>query len=359
MTDGPAAGQARPLPYALGFVGGGLERHAERRGAATALAAVPEARALLMWRGRPLVSGPPEAPRLAWRPLTAPLPGQGDGEGDGEGDSQGDSQRNGARIYLGEVAGHDGLAGPLFAIDISGWAPEGADPGDPGPGRWGEDQPAPPELGGPEPDARFADLRALTARLAPFDAEVAATAKGILEWHRTHGFCAACGAPSVLEQGGWQRRCPACGRAHFPRTDPVVIMLVTDGNRLLIGRSPAWPEGFYSLLAGFMEPGETVAAAVRREVAEETAVACGRVRLLNSQPWPFPASLMIGCIAEATSRAITVDPAELDDALWVTREELLAIYAGTHPTITAPRHGAIAGHLMHLWLADRLDSSDI
>ena len=334
MTDQTPSRPAPPLPYALGFAGGGLARHAERRSAAAALAARPDATGLVMWRGRPLVTGPADAPGLAWRPMSAQLPGAGDG----------------TRIYLG-----DNGDGPLFALDISDWSPDGALAADPGPGRAGEDQPAPPDLAGPDPDARFTDLRALTSRLDPFDAEVAATAKEVLEWHRTHGFCAACGAASELADGGWQRRCPACGRAHFPRTDPVVIMLVTRGNQLLLGRSPGWPEGFYSLLAGFMEPGETVEAAVRREVAEETGVACGAVRLLNSQPWPFPASLMIGCIAQATSTAITLDPAELDDALWVSREELLAIFAGTHPTITAPRHGAIAGHLMHLWLADRLD----
>lgn len=334
MTDRPEPSFPGGHAYALGYGGGGLERRAERRHEAAALAEDPGARALAMWQGRPLVSGSAESPALAWRPMSTAMPGAG----------------SGARIYLG-----DNGTGPLFAVDVSDWTPETGAIADLGPGRMGEDQPAPPALCNPDPDARFADLRGLTARLVPFDAEVAATAKGILEWHRTHGFCATCGAPSVLESGGWQRRCPACGRAHFPRTDPVVIMLVTHGNDLLIGRSPGWPEGFYSLLAGFMEPGETVEAAVRREVAEETGVATGPVRLLNSQPWPFPASLMIGCITQATSRDIKLDPEELEDALWVTREEVLSMFAGTHPTMRAPRHGAIAGHLMYLWLADRLD----
>jgi len=338
MTNSPGPTFPGGPAYTLGFAGGGLERRAERRREAAALAADPGARALAMWQGRPLVTGSPDRPALAWRPMSAPLPITGTGA----------PPR--AQIYLG-----DNGAGPLFAVDISDWTPETGAAPDPGPGRAGEDQPAPPEQCPPEPDARFSDLRALTSRLSPFDAEVAATARGILEWHRTHGYCATCGEASTLEEGGWQRRCPSCGRVHFPRTDPVVIMLVTDGNQLLLGRSPGWPEGFYSLLAGFMEPGETVEAAVRREVAEETSVETGPVRLLNSQPWPFPASLMIGCITEATSRTIRLDREELDDALWVSREDLLAIFAGTHPTITAPRHGAIAGHLMHLWLADRLD----
>ncbi|PIE08275.1 MAG: NAD(+) diphosphatase [Rhodobacterales bacterium] len=316
----------------LGFGGGGLARHAERRGAAEALFRHPQARVLAMWQGRPLVTGPGNAPRLAWHPAAVTLP----------------PDSAGLRLYLGE-----GSTGPLFGVDISGWMPEGGGAPDPGPGRAGEDRPAPPELA--SAGARFADLRGLVAKLSPLDGEIAATARGLCEWHRTHGFCATCGARSEPEQGGWQRRCPACGRLHFPRTDPVVIMLVTHGNQLLIGRSPGWPEGFHSLLAGFMEPGETVEAAVRREVAEETGVSTGRVRLLMSQPWPFPASLMIGCIAEATSRDITPDPAELEDALWISREDLLAVFAGNHPQIHTPRSGTIAGHLMNLWLADRLD----
>ncbi len=334
MTDSPETRLPGADAFALGFAGGGLERHAERRREAGALAGAAGARMLAMWQGRPLVAGDRDAPSLAWRPMATPLPGTG----------------TGAQIVLGD----DG-DGPLFAVDVSDWTPDGGVVPDLGPGRWGEDQPAPAELVDTPADARFADLRALVSRLRPLDAEIAATARGILEWHRTHGFCATCGQASTLVEGGWQRRCPACSRAHFPRTDPVVIMLVTRGNQLLLGRSPGWPEGFYSLLAGFMEPGETVEAAVRREVAEETGIETGAVRLLNSQPWPFPASLMIGCIAEATSTDIVLDPEELDDALWVSREDLLAIFAGTHPTIITPRRGAIAAHLMHLWLADRLD----
>ena len=334
MTDSTAPRVPGATAFALGFVGGGIDRHAERRRDAGALAGAPGARTLAMWQGRPLVAGDPDAPGLAWQPMSASLPGTGAG----------------VRIYLG-----DSGDGPLFAVDVSDWTPESGIAPDLGPGRAGDDQPAPPELVVAGENARFADLRALVSRLSPQDAEIAATAKGILEWHRAHRFCAACGQASTPGQGGWQRQCPACGRAHFPRTDPVVIMLVTRGNRLLLGRSPGWPEGFYSLLAGFMEPGETVEAAVRREVAEETGIETGAVALLNSQPWPFPASLMIGCIAEATSTDIRLDREELDDALWVSREELLAIFAGIHPTISTPRRGAIAAHLMHLWLADRLD----
>ena len=193
-------------------------------------------------------------------------------------------------------------------------------------------------------DARFADLRGLITSLNPLDAEIAVTAKGILEWHRTHGFCAACGAPSEKADGGWQRRCPACGRRHFPRTDPVVIMLVTQGNAVLVGRSPGWPEGFYSLLAGFMEPGETVAAAVRREVAEETGVQVG-----DGAHARQPALAVPGVADDRLrrrrqrAREITLDPAELDDAIWVSpRRTCCESSPGATRRIATPRKGAIA-----------------
>jgi NAD+ diphosphatase len=142
---------------------------------------------------------------------------------------------------------------------------------------------------------------------------------------------------------------------HFPRTDPVVIMLVTRGNRVLLGRSPGWPEGMVSLLAGFLEPGETVEAGVRREVWEEAGVRVGRVGYLASQPWPFPASLMLGCRGEALSEEIALDPQELEAAMWVSRERLLRVFMGEDPEIRPPRTGAIAGFLLREWLADRLD----
>lgn len=154
---------------------------------------------------------------------------------------------------------------------------------------------------------------------------------------------------------GWQRNCPACRTSHFPRTDPVVIMLVTRGNSALIGRSPGWPEGMYSCLAGFVEPGETIEAAVRREVWEEAGIRVGEVRYLASQPWPFPTSLMFGCHGAALDDRITVDPTELEEALWITREELAAAFRGEHPKVKPARKGAIARYLLENWLADRLD----
>ena len=154
---------------------------------------------------------------------------------------------------------------------------------------------------------------------------------------------------------GWQRNCPDCGGKHFPRTDPVVIMLITHGNSALIGRSPGWPEGMYSCLAGFVEPGETLENAVRREVMEEAGVPVGAVSYLSSQPWPFPASLMFGCKGEALSTDIQLDPVELEDARWITREEMVQAFNGQHPEVRAPRKGAIAEFLLSGWLADRLD----
>ena len=204
-------------------------------------------------------------------------------------------------------------------------------------------------------DHGFAELRGAMTLLSAREAELVATAKALLQWHRSHGFCSACGARSDMVMAGWQRTCPTCAAQHFPRTDPVVIMLVTQGNAVLLGRSPGWPEGMFSLLAGFVEPGETVEAAVRREVLEETGVTCGAVSYLASQPWPFPASLMIGMRTEALTRDIRLDPEELEAARWVTREELVQAFADRHPEIRPSRKGAIAHFILSNWLADRLD----
>lgn len=202
-------------------------------------------------------------------------------------------------------------------------------------------------------DCQWTDLRQGMMQLSVDEAELAATAKALFQWHASHGFCSACGAASDMAQAGWQRKCPACHAAHFPRTDPVVIMLVTKGDRLLLGRSPGWPEGMYSTLAGFMEPGETVEAAVRREVAEETGIVVGAVRYVSSQPWPFPASLMLGCHGIAETETITLDPVELEAALWISRTDMALVLAGLHPDIRPMRRGAIAHSLVVNWLADR------
>ena len=313
------------------FGGSALDRAQELRGdpiALSALAARPGARALLFWRGKPLLQGP-DRTTLARLALDHPV-----------------FTDAGPPLLLGR----DGAEG-IWAHHLTGWTPQeppaatlGAflDPSE-------QQHPLLPD------DHVFAELRAVMTRLDARDAELAATAKAVMGWHDSHGFCARCGAKSDVAMAGWQRDCPACGTHHFPRTDPVVIMLITRGNAVLLGRSPGWPEGMYSLLAGFVEPGETIEAAVRREVFEESGVRVGAVSYLASQPWPFPASLMIGCRGDALTDSITVDPAELEAALWVSRERLAQVFAGQDPVIKPSRHGAIAHFLMRNWLADSLE----
>jgi NAD+ diphosphatase len=177
-------------------------------------------------------------------------------------------------------------------------------------------------------------------------------AKSMLDWHRRHGFCANCGAASRSIAAGWQRVCDNCGTRHFPRVDPVVIMLVIDGERCLLGRQPQFAAGMYSSLAGFVEPGETIEDAVRREVFEEAHVTCAQVSYFASQPWPFPSSLMIGCFARASDSDIVVDRNELEDARWFSREEVAAMLAGTHADgLSAPKPYAIAHHLLQAYVA--------
>lgn len=309
------------------FGGSGLDRAAGLRKDPEGLAqALRDGSVLAVWRGKPLVT---EAGGLHWLPAGHPA-----------------LALAGPPVFLGLDEG-----APRFAADLSDWSPEAGaeavaagffDPSV-------QHHPAVGEAAG------FRELRGLMTVLTPRAAELAATAKAVLHWHRSHGFCATCGARSEMAEGGWQRRCPACGAQHFPRTDPVVIMLVTLGNSVLLGRSPGWPEGMYSLLAGFVEPGETIEAAVRREVWEEAGVRCKAVRYLASQPWPFPASLMIGAGTEAEDRSLSVDPVELEAARWVSREEVVRAFAGDHPEIRPPRRGAIAEFILRNWLADRLD----
>jgi NAD+ diphosphatase len=241
--------------------------------------------------------------------------------------------------------------GPVFAADLAHWDPdlgESADFGaflDPSV----QHHPSMPSA------AHFAELRVIMTTLTARDAELAASAKSVLAWHDSHRFCSKCGHKSEAADAGWRRTCPECGTFHFPRTDPVVIMLILSGDNVLVGRSPGWPEGMYSLLAGFLEPGETIEAAVRREVFEEAGITVGAVSYLASQPWAFPSSLMIGCYGEATSTDITLDPIELEDARWVSRADMVRASNGEHPEIMPARNGAIAHFLLENWLADTLD----
>ena len=187
--------------------------------------------------------------------------------------------------------------------------------------------------------------------LAPDEAATCAAALSLAQWHRRHRFCANCGQASDLVRGGWSRRCSSCSAEHFPRVDPVVIMLAEHDGRLLLGRQPQYPPRRYSALAGFVEVGETIEAAVAREFHEEAGIAVANVRYLASQPWPFPSSLMIGCHAEALGDALTVDTTELDDARWFTREEVAQALAGDpDAAFLPPPPFAIARTLLEHWL---------
>jgi NAD+ diphosphatase len=204
------------------------------------------------------------------------------------------------------------------------------------------------------PDLCVRDLRALAVESALPRDEIAilAQAKTVLHWHANHRFCARCGGRTVSAQAGWRRDCESCGAQHFPRTDPVVIVLVTHEDSCLMGRQKQFPPGMYSCLAGFVECGETLEEAARREILEESGVRLGAVEVVASQPWPFPASLMIGCRAEAFSRDIVMDAKELEDCRWFSREDVRAMMAGTHrDELNAPHPIAIARGLLEHWLA--------
>ncbi|MCP1336888.1 NAD(+) diphosphatase [Futiania mangrovi] len=193
------------------------------------------------------------------------------------------------------------------------------------------------------------DLRSIAPDLAPADAAMLAQAKALLAWHETHRHCARCGARSHRAEGGYKRVCEVCAGEHFPRTDPVVIMLVTDGDQCMLGRGAAWEPGRFSTLAGFVEPGETFEEACAREVFEEARIRVGDVRYVFSQPWPWPMSIMVGLHATAETREITVDPAELAEARWFSRAEIEAGLKGEAP-FRLPPPLAIAHQLMRAWL---------
>lgn len=315
------------MDYEFAFKPGELDRAAQLR---TANDARNDARArtLVFWRGKLLADA-------VGRPAAVPLayPALSDGRE--------------PPVFVGLTP-----EGPLFAADLPLWSP----PEDATTIGQFIDQTQQVHPGFPE--ARFVEIRGLMPTLSRLEGECVATARALISWHAAHRFCANCGTASAVESAGWVRKCPQCGTQHFPRTDPVVIMAITRGDKLLLGRNPAWPERMYSLLAGFVEPGETIEAAVRRETLEESAIKVGPVRYVASQPWPFPMSLMFGCHGEALSEAITIDPVELSDARWVSRDDVLEILAGTHAEINRPRPGAIAGALIEAWAHRRLLDPD-
>ena len=190
----------------------------------------------------------------------------------------------------------------------------------------------------------------LLGQLDAEDAPIFAAALSLANWHRRHLFCSTCGAPTASNRGGWSRACAACASEHYPRSDPVVIMLAEHDGQLLLGRQPQYPEGRYSALAGFVEPGETIEAAVARELYEEAGIAVRDVRYVASQPWPFPSTLMIGAQAIALDHALTIDRDELDDARWFSRAEVLAALAGEEgAAFIPPPRFAIARTLIEHW----------
>ncbi len=193
---------------------------------------------------------------------------------------------------------------------------------------------------------------AAMAALSPEELATYGGARSLVDWHARHRFCARCGSHTHLAKGGWQRSCEGCKAEHFPRVDPVTIMLVEHGGRLLLGRQPRFPPRRFSALAGFVEPGESIEEAVAREVLEEAGVKVGPVSYIASQPWPFPSSLMIGCYAQALDDQLTIDTTELDEADWFTREEVTAAMAGKEDArFIAPPPHAIAHHLLDWWLS--------
>lgn len=300
--------QTAALDLVMGFTGNTLERDGENRTDETLAAALgdPRARAYVLHEGKWLCQGREHGLGAAVTgfelSLVRPLVGAED------------------FILLGRTT--DGA--PRLAVRTAVLPPE-------------------------ETGLRAEPLRAL-AMGGALDADTEGQlgqAEHFLNWHAKTQFCGRCGTKTVPDAAGYRRRCNGCGEVHFPRTDPVSIMLIHDGRgRCVLGRSPRFPEKMWSCLAGFIEPGETLEAAVRRETLEEAGITVGRVDYFASQPWPFPGSLMIGCLALATSTEIDFDGVELEACRWFTRDEVAAMIEERHPDgLTAPKRFAIAHHL--------------
>ena len=200
-------------------------------------------------------------------------------------------------------------------------------------------------------DWAFEDTRAVTGLISATDSGIVAQARAQINWHNRHGFCSVCGHPTEMKKGGHVRRCGNCNTQHFPRTDPVVITAVSDGDRLLLGQSKGRLQAMnrYSVLAGFIDQGESIEEAVQRETMEESGIQVRNVRYHSSQPWPFPSTLMIGCHADAATSEITMDEVEMADVQWFSRKDVLSGLAGTNENLALPGSIAIAYHLITAW----------
>lgn len=287
------------------FCGNPLDRASYRRGDPRWIAAQREIGLFLpFWQGRPYLKGePPRAALLAWR----------------------QEFESGICVFLG-LEGNQ----PVFAIELCAQ---------------GE-----PTLDG----GIFQEMRPAAFRLPGPDTAIAGQAKALLDWHRRHGFCPNCGAPTVIGDAGYRRHCPNCGAEHFPRTDPVVIMLPVFDGRCLVGHNKRFAPSLYSAFAGFVEPGESMEEAVRRELKEEVNLAIGAVSYRATQPWPFPSSLMLGCRAQALSDAFKIDNVEIEDARWLSRQQIQQHLAGQcQPDFMLPVPIAIAHHLIKDWALDQ------
>lgn len=202
------------------------------------------------------------------------------------------------------------------------------------------------------PEPAFQEMRFIAGRMDAKSLAIAGRAKSLFDWHNSHRFCSACGKESQATGGGMNRKCPICSTEHFPRVNPVAIMLILNGDDCLLGRSPGWPEGAFSALAGFVSPGETVEEGCAREVKEEVGLNVHDIKYVFSQPWPFPSQLMMGMICHTDEREITVNKAELEDARWFSKDTVRNIFEGKTDEFLRPPSFTIAHQLLRSWLAE-------
>ena len=300
------------LPVLNTFAGNPLDRAGDFRNTPDWLVEQgesPDALAMVFWDGQPLLEDHPDGPRLVWLALSHAR------------DVIRDADRE---IFLGLWK-----SAPVFAVEFEG--------------------PSDPAEGPIKGLGAFTGLREAAAVLSGPEAAMAGGAKSLFDWRRKHGFCANCGHETKTAAGGWRRVCPSCTAEHFPRVDPVTIMLPVFEGRCLLGRQAAWPAGRMSALAGFLEPGETIEEACAREIKEEAGLTVTAVRYHSSQPWPFPSQLMIGLIAEVSDANATPDMTELEEVRWLTKDEARAVLDGAHE-VKAPPRFAIARTLLQAWV---------